>query len=48
MYDWAVALYDPALATATPSSTAGAGSRDEEEIKRVQEKINNLKNNVRK
>ena len=47
--DWALALYDPAnAAAANTSSTTGTGSRDEEEIKRVQEKINNLKNNVRK
>jgi len=40
MYDWAVALYDPA--TATPGSTAGP--KEEEDIKNVQAKINNLKN----
>ena len=45
--DWAVALSvqnNPALATATPGSTAGAGPREAEDIKKVQEKINNLKN----
>lgn len=47
----ALQLYTPTTAaTATTGGSTGqaAGSRDEEEIKKVQEKISNLRNNVRR